>query len=84
MRDSVALSNPKRSPDRLTILADEFTGGNVANREPVSRRNRCRDAEAAPVRESQLQAGGRLLLYDRNIVFGIDNDRVVADLLSSL
>src|SRR5262245_1205103 len=79
MSDLLTGPNPERRTDWLTELQNKGSLRDIASGKAMAGLNGTAQLQQASVRQNDCQVCGRRRLNDSNIVFWIDNDRVVAD-----
>src|SRR4030095_8261361 len=79
VRNVFAFPDTQGSANRLPVLSDEFTGGNVAGRETMSGWNRGSEPDRGRIRQGHFQIRKGLLLYYCDVVLRIHDDRELAD-----
>src|SRR5205085_56464 len=78
VRDAVALAYAERSADGLSVLKHELARHDVARGEAVAGRHRGINSDDSARRQRDFEAGRGLLLHDREIIVGVNDDCVVA------
>src|ERR1044072_6555053 len=79
VRDVIALADAEARADGVAVLEDELAGGDVACGETMAGRHRFVDADDASIWKRNLKPRRSHLLDDREVVFGRDDNRIVAD-----